>query len=89
MTADNINFLIIKKLIQKENGIAKYEPVTDDSISVQFENGVVILAITDTLPEAGTYRLNVEYSFNGLRFAASQHTFFVNYSGHAHAVNWG
>ena len=56
---------------------------------VRFENGSVVLLVGDTLPDAGTYRLSVEYSFKGVCFAASQHTFFVNYSGHAHAVNWG
>jgi len=87
--ADGARSYTLEKLTRQENGMTQYKYLNDDSIFVQFQNGVALLETGDALPEAGTYRLTVEYTYKGLCFAVSQHTFFVNYSGHTHAVNWG
>ena len=60
---------------------AEYEEIFCDSINVSLEDASVTVSVGDSLPEAGTYRLTIEYSYGDIYFAQSQITFFVNYSG--------
>ena len=59
----------------------EYVEFAGDSIRVDIQDTAVTVSMGDTLPEAGTYRLTVEYSYGDIPFAQSQITFFVNYSG--------
>lgn len=40
----------------------------------------VVLQVGETLPSAGTYRLNLKWSYEGICYAQTQTTFFINYS---------
>ena len=40
------------------------------------------LKIGEKLPQAGTYRLNINWSYKGICFMQTQNTFFINYSVH-------
>lgn len=65
-----------------------YAPVTltEEGLSVQYieeeEKGMhyLIAQIGEKLPHAGTYRINMEWSYDGICFAQKQTTFFINYS---------
>lgn len=39
-----------------------------------------VIRIGETLPQAGTYRLNLKWSYEGICFSQTQTTFFINYS---------
>ena len=79
--ADGQRRYVLEQLVLKPNGRLDYEYVPSNCISVYFGNGTLTLSMGDTLPAAGTYRLRVEYYFQGICFAQSSHTFFVNYTG--------
>ena len=81
--ADGYRYHTLEHLVQQADGTAEYEYVPVNSIFVRYGNGTVELSVGDVLPAAGTYRLSIEYYFNGICFAQSSHTFFVNYSGNA------
>lgn len=40
----------------------------------------LVLRIGEKLPRAGTYRLNMKWSYEGICYAQTQTTFFINYS---------
>lgn len=40
----------------------------------------LVLRIGEKLPQAGTYRLNMKWSYEGICYAQTQTTFFINYS---------
>lgn len=40
----------------------------------------LVLRIGESLPQAGTYRLNMKWSYEGICFSQTQTTFFINYS---------
>ncbi len=70
---------ILEHLVLLEDGTLEYEAVPEGFFSVQFGVDAAELSVDDYLPSAGTYRLRVIYEFNGICFARSNHTFFVNY----------
>lgn len=39
----------------------------------------LILSVGDSVPQPGTYRLNLSWSYNGICFEQTQATFFINY----------
>lgn len=42
----------------------------------------LVLQVGEDPPQAGTYRLNMNWSYEGICFAKSQTTFFINYSAY-------
>jgi len=40
----------------------------------------LVLGIGDTLPQAGTYRIHMEWTYKGVCYAKKQFTFFINYA---------
>ena len=42
----------------------------------------MVLSIGDRLPQAGTYRVNMEWSYEGICYVKKQTTFFINYAAH-------
>ena len=44
------------------------------------ENCMLTFLIDETLPPAGTYRVSMNWSYEGICFAQTQTTFFINYS---------
>lgn len=53
------------------------------SLTVTDSNGetgqCLILSVGDSVPQPGTYRLNLSWSYNGICFEQTQATFFINY----------
>jgi len=43
----------------------------------------LVFQVGENLPQAGTYRLNMEWNYEGICFAQTQTTFFINYSAHS------
>lgn len=43
----------------------------------------LVFRVGENLPQAGTYRLNMKWKYEGICFAETQTTFFINYSAHA------
>lgn len=62
-------------------GTYGYEFVNDGSIGMDIGSDAVLVWAETPLPQAGTYRLTIRYSYGGVSFAQSQITFFINYSG--------
>lgn len=50
------------------------------SLTTNEENYKITLQIKDVLPQAGTYRVLMSWSKDGVCFAETQTTFFINYS---------
>lgn len=69
-----------------EAGIPEYRPVTlsADGLSAKRTTygGVhnLVFQIGQTLPQAGTYRVNMTWKYKDICFAKTQTTFFINYS---------
>ena len=40
----------------------------------------LVLGIGDVLPQAGTYRIRMEWTYEGVCYAKKQMTFFINYA---------
>lgn len=50
-------------------------------IEVNLENDALTVSVREkVIPEAGTYRLNIEYRYFDVYFAETEITFFINYS---------
>lgn len=49
----------------------------------------VTVTMGDTLPGAGTYRANFQWSYEGIHFAQKEVTFFINYSAYAEQAQSG
>ena len=73
-------------LTMTDYGTVEYRPVTlsADGLSAERTNygGVhnLVFRIGEVLPQAGTYRLNMTWKYEGICFAKSLTTFFINYS---------
>lgn len=67
-----------------------FEVINSDTIQIaeSSDGAVVTISMGENLPEAGTYRLTIDYSYYGVAFAQSQITFFVNYSGETLMGAW-
>lgn len=87
----NVEMLTVPELSDTElaAGIipaAKYEAVALNENSLIAESSLdqdgytLTLRTGDTLPAAGTYRLNLNWIYEGIRFEQTQITFFINYS---------
>lgn len=69
-----------------EAGIPEYRPVTlsaDGLCAKRTTYGGVhnlVFQIGQTLPQAGTYRVNMTWKYKDICFAKTQTTFFINYS---------
>ena len=59
------------------------EFVSDD------ENYMLRFRIGETLPQAGTYRVTMNWSYQGICFAEEQTTFFINYSVYSESERTG
>ena len=68
--------------LEKQVAPEEYEVVDPDcgSITVELGKDALVVSVGEKIPEAGTYRLTIEYCFNSVYFAQTQITFFVNYS---------
>ena len=42
----------------------------------------LVLTIGDRLPQAGTYRVNMKWIYEGICYVKTQTTFFINYAAH-------
>lgn len=49
----------------------------------------VVLQVGKNLPQAGTYRLNLKWTYEGICFAHTQTTFFINYSAQTNTLLGG
>jgi len=73
-------------LTMNESQELEYKPVTLSSkgLSATYTNDDkshnLVFKIGDKLPQAGTYRFRIEWSYEGVCFAHTQTTFFINYS---------
>lgn len=71
-----------------EDGSLRYRNVdlSAGSLNATYTNydGVhnLVLMTGQTLPQAGTYRLNMKWSYEGICYAELQTTFFINYSAY-------
>ena len=43
----------------------------------------LVISIGDKLPQAGTYRINMQWTYEGICYIEKQITFFINYTAHA------
>ncbi len=74
----------VDMLTAEQTGKA-YVPVdlSQGSLTVTDSNGetgqCLILSVGDSVPQPGTYRLNLSWSYNGICFEQTQATFFINY----------
>ena len=69
--------------VNAENSLPEYVPVDFSAFSVlnlEEENCMLVFAIDEVLPPAGTYRVKMRWSHEGICFAQEQTTFFINYS---------
>ena len=76
----------VEMLTMTENQTLVYQPVTLSA------NGLygkytdfdlthnLVFRVGKNLPQAGTYRLNMKWSYEGICFAKTQTTFFINYA---------
>ena len=74
----------IEMLTTDEFGRIEYTPANteDGSLVVEAGEETVSLRIGSTLPPAGTYRANFQWTHEGIPFAREQVTFFINYSAY-------
>lgn len=67
--------------------VYNHVPLSDSSLSATYTNysGThnLVFQLGETLPQAGTYRLNMKWSYEGICFAEQQTTFFINYSAYS------
>lgn len=67
--------------------VYNHVPLSDSSLSATYTNysGThnLVFQLGETLPQAGTYRLNMKWSYEGICFAEQQMTFFINYSAYS------
>lgn len=69
------------ELLTAYDGEALYERVSDDAFYIAYDEDLAAVSVSvgDTLPQAGTYRLTIEYSYDGTYIDDSETVFFVNY----------
>lgn len=78
----------VQILTRAEDGSLIYNqvPLTAEGLSAEYTNynGVhnLVFRIGENLPQAGTYRLNMKWSYEGICYAETQTTFFINYSAY-------
>lgn len=78
----------VEMLTMTEEQILEYVPVTvsETGLYVKFQDfdqtHNLVLQIGEDPPQAGTYRLNMKWSYEGICFANTQTTFFINYSAY-------
>lgn len=78
----------VEMLTMTENQTLEYVPVTLSAQGLYAKytdydlTHNLVLQIGETLPQAGTYRLNMKWSYEGICYAHTQTTFFINYSAH-------
>ena len=71
----------------QETGVMKYQFVKlGESLKANHSYGAssphwLTLELGEEKPQPGTYRLNMSWTFEGVCFAETQTTFFINYSG--------
>ena len=76
----------VELLTKNEDGKLEYVAVDpqSESLLVEYVNDewkhVLILRTGKPLPQAGTYRINMNWSYEGICQAETQTTFFINYS---------
>lgn len=78
----------VERLTMNQDGDLEYRTVTlsDETLSDTYtkddEEHTLELKIGKKLPQAGTYRLNMNWNYKGVCFKQTQTTFFINYSGY-------
>ena len=78
----------VELLTMTEDQTLEYVPVTlsEAGLYGKYQDFDVthnlVLRIGEQLPRAGTYRLNMNWSYEGICFAKTQTTFFINYSAY-------
>lgn len=76
----------VERLTMQEDGQLAYAPVDLDSggLKAEFRDGekeqTLTFRIQDRLPPAGTYRVNIRWSYKGVWYNKTQTTFFISYS---------
>lgn len=84
---DWTSVITVEMLGTDENGAVCYKPLTleDSSITAQITPGeqenTLNLSIGDKKPAAGTYRVTIEWTFEGVCFKKISTTLFIVYSG--------
>ena len=77
---------ILEILTMTDDGSLGYREVsiTEESLLVTYTNNEqehkLELKLGEKLPQAGTYRLNLNWKYEGVLFKQTQTTFFINYS---------
>lgn len=85
----------VEFLSMTEDQTLKYTPVDLKSagISARYVDydltHQLVLQVGDQLPPAGTYRLNIKWTYEGICFAHTQTTFFINYSAQINTLLGG
>ena len=65
--------LVYRPITLSANGL--YGKYTDFDLTHN-----LVFRVGKNLPQAGTYRLNMKWSYEGICFAKTQTTFFINYA---------
>lgn len=79
----------VDMLTMTENQTLEYRPVTLSATGLHGKymdydlTHNLVFRVGENLPQAGTYRLNMKWSYEGICFAETQTTFFINYSAQA------
>jgi len=75
-----------------ENAIPEYVDVDLSAWSTPVfdeENCMLTFQVDETLPPAGTYRVRMNWTYEGICFAETQTTFFINYSVYSESEGTG
>lgn len=74
----------LEMLTVKESGEAEYQKLSvtesEDSETSGQKKNEITFTIGDNMPQAGTYRLNVNWKYKGISFHSKQVVFFINYT---------
>ena len=76
----------VEILTMTESQTLEYQPVTLSAQGLRARyidydlTHQLVLQIGEYLPQAGTYRINMKWSYEGICYAHTQTTFFINYS---------
>jgi len=71
----------VEVLTTNETGQTEYSfiNITDYSLSMTMDAGMMIVRAGEMLPQAGTYRLTLAWYYGGVEFTRKEIIFFVNY----------
>ena len=79
--------------VDEDTGELTYVPVDPESnsfeLSMDSETGAVILRLGEKLPQAGSYRITMNWNSKGACIEQVQETFFINYMSHFDTVKTG